>query len=182
MKEYTCKKSTCEKYDIRFNRGEWAFITIDEPTGLFQAHSSFGDYNYSWPCHGRESFKHFILELAEDSYYFLGKVSKEDYFYADKTEESWKKQIIDDRREGDLNKEQARKLWDIVNEIDYDSAECCQRELYDNEIVSELYCEPWYAFEAVVDYSPGAKYFAKNIMPMLAEIIKKELEDSEVEQ
>ena len=185
MKEYTCKKSTCEKYDIRFNRGDWAFITIDESTGLFQAHSSFGDYNYSWPNHGRESFKHFILELADDPSYFLGKVSKEDYFYADETEESWKKKIIEDRRgngDVDLTQEQARELWDIVNEIEFYSAEGCQRELYDNKIVWDLYCEPWYYFETIVGHSPNARFFAKEVMPMFAEIIKKEIEKSEVEQ
>lgn len=181
MEEYTCKKSTCEKYDIRFRRGEWAFITIDESTGLFQAHSSYGDYNYSWSCHGRKSFKHFILELADDPSYFLGKVSREDYFYADLTEESWKKQIIEDRREGYLNQEQARELWDIINKIEFNSAEGCQRELYDNKIVFELYCEPWYHFEVIVGHSPDAKYFAKEIMSMFAEIIKKEIEESEVE-
>ncbi|KFX55810.1 hypothetical protein FDC50_15020 [Clostridium botulinum] len=161
MEEYTCKKSTCEKYDIRFNRGEWAFITIDESTGLFQAHSSFGDYNYSWPYHGRKSFKHFILELADDPSYFLGKVAKDDYFYDDETKENWKKKIIEDRRENYLNKEQARELWNIVEEIEYYSAESCQRELCDNSIVNELYCEPWYNFEVVTGCSPQACFFAK---------------------
>ena len=185
MEGYTCKKSTCEKYDVKFNRGDWAFITIDESIGLFQAHSSFGDYSYSWPCHGRKSFKEFILELAEDSYYFLGKVAKDDYFYDDETQECWKKKIINDRRgngDVDLTEEQARELWDIVEEIEYYSAEGCQRELYNNKIVWDLYCEPWNYVELVVGYSPNARFFAKEVMPMFAKIIKKELEESEVEQ
>lgn len=146
------------------------------------AHSSFGDYNYSWPYHGRKSFKHFILELSEDPSYFLNKVAKEDYFYADKTEEKWKKEIIEDRHAGNLTKKIARDIWNVIDEIDFDSAETCQREICDSDIINEFYTEPWEDFIPVVGYDPDAIYFAKKVMPMFAEIIKKEIEESEVKQ
>jgi hypothetical protein len=84
MKDYTFKKSTCERYDLRWKRSGWAIFTIDENGGLFNCQSDYGDYCYSWPNHGRKSFKHFILELAEDTHYFLKKVAKEDYFDSEK--------------------------------------------------------------------------------------------------
>ena len=82
--EYSIKKTTVEQYEIRVN-SEWAFITLDSDKGIFQAHSSYGDYGYSWPKHGRKNFKDFVLELVKDKEYFLGKVSSEDCFYNDKT-------------------------------------------------------------------------------------------------
>ena len=69
MTQYTFSKGTVEKYDIRWNRGEWAVFTIDNARGLMQCHSSYGDWGYSWPNHGRKSFKHFILELERDYTY-----------------------------------------------------------------------------------------------------------------
>lgn len=179
--EYTFKKSTCEKYEIKLNKYNSMTFTIDD-TGLFQAHGSYGSYSFKWDCHGEKSFKHFILELAKDPHYFLSKVSKGDYFYADKTREEWKKRIIFDRRGKDfesieLTQEEARELWNIIDSIDYYSAEGCQRELYDNKIVWEKYCEPWDYFETVVGYSPSEKYFAKEVMPLFAEILKKELKN-----
>ena len=71
VKEYTYTKGTVEKYDIQWNRGEWAVFTIDNTSGLMQCHSSFGDWSYAWPHHGRESFKHFILEMERDWFYHI---------------------------------------------------------------------------------------------------------------
>ena len=73
--EYKVNKSVCERYDFRFDQWGWAKITIDERDGMFSAQSDYGTYAYSWPHHGRKSFKHFLIEIARDSHYFLKKVS-----------------------------------------------------------------------------------------------------------
>lgn len=181
--EYSFKKSVCEKYEVSINKHDYMTFTIDD-SGLFQAYGSYGSYNFQWSSHGRKSFKHFILDLAKDTHYFLKKVGEGNYFYQKETKEAWKKQIILDRRGKEfesigLTKEEARTLWNIVDGIDYNSAEGCQRQLYDNNIVWEKYCEPWYYFEPVVGYSPNERYFAKEVMPIFAEIIKKEVENNE---
>ncbi|WHH59135.1 hypothetical protein [Petroclostridium sp. X23] len=175
-KKFTFKKSTCERYDIRFGQWGWAIITIDENGGLFNAQSDYGNYSYSWPGHGRKSFKHFILELAKDSSYFLNKVADDNFYYQYETETNWKKRIIEDRKEGELTKEKARVLFDITKDVDFSTAESCVRDLYDHKEVWDIYPEPWYIFNAETGYSPIAIRFAKEVMPMFAEILREEIQ------
>lgn len=175
--EYTCKKSTCERYDIKLKDSYgWAIITIDENGGLFNSQSDYGNYSYSWPNHGRKSFKHFLLELVNDKQYFLGKVADDGYYYQEKTEESWKQEVLRARKERELTKEEARELWDEIIDFDYySSGEAIQNQCYQSEIIAKYYCEPWYSFEVVKGFSPHAHAFANIIMPILGEIIKKEI-------
>lgn len=175
MEEYRFEKSTCEKYTIRWERGGWAIFTIDE-SGLFNCQSDYGDYQYMWPNHGRKSFKHFIMELARDTSYTLGKVAKKEYFDEYGTLEQWKQAIITERKENNLTQEEARALWDEILQINLDNAYSAQQGIYDNRIIGKIYDEPWYVFEAGQVYSPDARYFANIIMPMFAEILKKEIE------
>lgn len=182
MEQYNFKKSTCERYDIKLKDTYegWAIITIDENGGLFNAHTDYGDYNYSWPNHGRESFKHFILELVRDKSYFLGKVADNKYYYAEKTEQAWKEEVIRARKENELNQEEVRELWDEITDFDYYiSNESIQHQCYESDVVNKYYCEPWFYFEVVQGFSPQAHAFADIIMPILGEIIKKEIADSE---
>lgn len=177
---YTVAKRQCEMYEFRFNdRWDWAFISLDESNGIFQAYSSYGTYGYSWSNHGRESFKHFILEVIEDPSYFLRKVAKPDYFDEELTKEKWLQQICRDRYPNDdvkLGKEEARDLYDGVKEEEFYSAERAMEFIFSNETISKCYgCEPWYAFEPVVTYSPDVLGFAKLVLPMLGEVLKKEL-------
>lgn len=182
MEDYTYKKSTCERYDIRLSDDfTWATITIDENGGLFNAQSDFGNYNYSWPQHGRKSFKHFILRLVEDKSYFLRKVATDDHYYQEDTEKAWKEEIIRARRENELNKEQARELWNEITSFDYTSSMHLQYQLQESDVVSKFYYEPWYSFEIVSGVSPSAHAFADIIMPILGDIISKEIKNSELE-
>lgn len=178
MEQYVFEKSTCEKYTLRWNHGGWAVFTIDE-NGLFNCQSDYGDYQYMWPRHGRKSFKHFILELARDSHYLLRKVAKDDYFYEDETLEKWKQAIITERKENNITKNQARDLWDEINQIDLSNSYSAQQGIYESRLINEIYEEPWYVFEVVTGYEPQARYFAKEIMPMFAEILRKEIEECE---
>lgn len=182
MEKYSFKKSTCERYDIKLKDtyGGWAIITIDENGGLFNAHTDYGNYNYSWPNHGRKSFKHFILELVKDKSYFLGKVADDKYYYEDETEKAWKEEVIRARKEEELNKEEARELWNEIVGFDYyTSRESIERQCYENDIVCKYYEEPWYSFDIVDGFSPQANTFADVIMPILGEIIQKEIIEKE---
>jgi len=177
MEKYNFKKSTCERYDIRLvDDYGWATITIDENGGLFNAQSDYDNYSYSWPSHGRKSFKHFILELVSDKPYFLGKVADDKHYYEEKTEKAWKEEVIRARKEGELDKEQARELWDEIIEFDYYlSSESLQHQCYESSIVRKYYDEPWYSFDIIEGFSPQAHAFADIIMPILGDIIKKEI-------
>lgn len=178
MEEYTFKKSTCERYDIRWKPYGWAIITIDENGGMFSAQSDFGNYAYSWPNHGRESFKHFILELARDSHYFLGKVAKENYFDSNKALDRWKSKIIEIRKDRDCTQEQARDAWDFINDLDLSlSKDYLEVRMYESDAINAICEEPWYVFDMDLDYSPQANAFAYKVMPMFADILKEDLRE-----
>lgn len=105
----------------------------------------------------------------------MNKVANDDYFYEDETVKSWKTQVIEDRREDYLSKKEARDIWDAIDEIDTTNDYSAQEGILSNRAVCDAYEEPWHAFETVKGFSPQAKYFAKEIMPMFADIIQKEL-------
>jgi hypothetical protein len=189
MDPYTFKKSTCERYDIRFGRWGWAIFTIDENGGLFNCQSDYGDYSYSWPNHGRKTFKHFIIEIAKDGHYLLNKVAEKDFFDFDEHLKQWKKTLIEMRRErhscDEYTKENIREAWDFLCGLGCvysNSTDLLINEMMYSDELKELgISEPWETFDVNRDYSPQANAFAKEIMPMFADILKKELGIEEVD-
>ena len=183
MEQYTSKKSTCEKYTIRWGSYGWAVFTIDE-NGLFNCQSDYGDYNYMWGNHGCKSFKHFIIKMARDTSYLLKKVAKADTFDYEKTLAGWKDAIISERKELNCSKRQARDAWDVItSQGDYESSpDILLMQICDSEAISDIWDEPWYVFDVDKDYSPQAIAFAHEIMPMFADILKKEIEETDAKK
>lgn len=173
--DYTFSKGTVEKYDIRWNRGEWAVFTIDNATGLMQCHSSYGDWGYSWPKHGRESFKQFILELERDWEYLLKKVS-DPVFDFDKSVKYWKEHIIELRRDGSCTKDEAREAFDVIEGLEIDNAGYCAAVLNESSAINDANPDFWELLDGVKCYSAQDMIFAKTIWPMLCDIIRKEME------
>lgn len=106
-----------ERYIIRPKPGyEWAFIYVDEKTGVFACYSSFGNYNYCWNHIGTRTLKEFLRGLDFD--YFMGK-TRSGYrrFDYDATVEGIKHHIIDSRRTAYLSKEEAREAWKELDDI-----------------------------------------------------------------
>ena len=136
-----------------------------------------GNFQYRWRNHGRKSFKHFILELARDSHYFLKKVSDRSYFDADETEKLWKQKVIEYRKDDYITKERARELWDDIEDLlgDVRDKTYVEMKVYKGTMFEGI-DEPWCDFEVVTDYPRGAKHFANVIMPEFAKIIKAESE------
>ncbi len=119
---WTFTKKTVEQYQFNGPHGMWAIITLD-PRGIFQAVSDVGDYAYDgWGHHGRESFKHFLLQLTDPDY-FIGKVKRGDReFDFEATLRAVRKRILDKRRAGacvgSLDKAEARAAWDEADELE----------------------------------------------------------------
>ncbi|MDU2064395.1 MAG: hypothetical protein E6713_06085 [Sporomusaceae bacterium] len=173
--EYTFEKSTCQCYDIRFGHGDWAIFTIEENGGLFNCHSSYGAYNYSWPKRGRKSFKHFLIEIARDAEgYLLNKVSDRNSVMFDKTIAKWKKEILDWRKQGSISKEQARQAFDDIEHIDEGSSDYLYSQMHSSSL-SNICPDAWEVFSVETDYPHDAKVFATEIMPIFAQILCNEL-------
>lgn len=174
-----CTKSTCEKYTLKFNRGwDYAVFTIDD-TGILQCHSTFGDYAYHWTAFG-DNFKEFLCEI--NSCYLLDKVARRTYFDLDKYHKKAKNELFKLRRSYEINKEDARELYDFINNelSDYNSYDLVCREIYENDILSKMYSgEVFYSeFAPEQDYTPNATAFAYDIFPKFVEILKEEIKKS----
>lgn len=115
------RKSLVEKYLIHKN-GNWAEFFIDEAYGTLTIRSSFGTYSYGWDSYGHD-LKAFLLSIMdkEDGYYgyILGKLSKgEREFLFDETIKEMKSKILEERREDEINEEEAREMWDEIEGLD----------------------------------------------------------------
>lgn len=176
MKEYTFKKSTCERYDIKFGGWGWAIITIDERGGLFNCQSDYGTYAYTWPNHGSKTFKHFLIEISKSPDYLLKKVAQKTYFDFDSHLEKWKKTIFKMRKEHEITKDQTRELFDFLDYLDSGASyDLIQMDILSNDLVSDLGA-PWDIFEMDKDYTPDAYGFVSEVMPIFASILKNEIE------
>lgn len=180
IKDAKCAKSTCEKYTFSFNKGwDWAIFTIDEH-GLFQCHSSYGDYNHYWGSHGG-NFKKFLCTI--NSGYLLDKVAKEDTFDFEDYIKDTKKEILEMRREESLTSEQARELWDYFNSdmdnFEYTSSlDLVAYEVVGNKTLNKIYRGSVYdsRFMPRKTYSNQALLFAREVYPLFVEELRKELE------
>jgi hypothetical protein len=121
-----------ERFIIRAHH-EWAFVYIDETTGVFACYSSFGSYNYCWTHIGTRTLKEFLLDLDFD--YFMGKTRGLAYkqFSADATLTGIKEYIIEGRRDGWISKEVARTAWeeavDLQSSHDFFGEFCASKVL-----------------------------------------------------
>ncbi len=121
------KKSQVEQYQFNGPDGLWAIITLD-PRGIFQAISDFGSYAYEgWGCHGRASFKHFLVGLTEADY-FITKVCGNGQgrsgpgecgrvFDFDRSVQEIKRDICRMRHQTSLDADVARQCWDELKEL-----------------------------------------------------------------
>lgn len=108
-----------ERYIIRKNH-EWAFVYVDETTGVFSCYSSFGTYAYCWTHIGGQTLKEFLRDLNFD--YFMGKTRPGYWcFDAEATVKGIKLSIIERRRDGYIDKSDARNAWADAEDLWHDN-------------------------------------------------------------
>lgn len=137
---------TIERYNIlpdeavlENHRGEWAYIYIDDETGIFCAYSSFGIYAHQWCAIGTSSMKKFVAGL--DFGYFMGK-TRPDYmkFSFEASVENVKNYICEHRRNGNCSKDEARDAWEDISAFEpTESANVFLNEAHLTDSVSFIY-------------------------------------------
>jgi hypothetical protein len=130
-----------ERYIVR-NRGDWAFIYLDEERGVFTACSSYGDYAYIWSHRGDQSLKDFLRDLEFD--YFMGKTRGLDFkrFDFEATIKGMREFVADARRQGSLSKIEAREAWTDIEELESDhtgSVDLFVERVYGLKAIGEAY-------------------------------------------
>lgn len=137
-------KSNCTRYSIHLN-GEYAVIFINQMgnCGELAIYSSFGTWGYIWSNFGHGDFVDFLIELQYN--YFFKKVDEEDrgrVFDCEGTIKEIKKLILEDRRNKDLEYEDARShIDDIISYEKWHSPQLTKSSFYFtmSEYYSNLY-------------------------------------------
>lgn len=187
-----------EAYQVRGGHGdyEWATILIrgfqatgndgqPREVGEILIHSSFGSWAYQWG-HLGQPFKGWIAGCDDRSYVaekFLG--SKARVFDGDATVRELRRRIIAWRREGDFDKDQARVVWDWIeeNEIELSTSadsfcNCMYGGARDCEVDGRrrtrgFFDEPWELTYTTLDHQFAG--FWRDIMPPFQEALRAEL-------
>lgn len=144
---------------------EWAYIVLDEATGLFSAHGSYGTFAFVWPPEYRsEPLADFLSDLGFD--YFVGKTrgcsARE--FDQEATVRRLKKWIIDARKNGDCTQVEARGAWDSLVGIDETNEPMFVHLIYDDPDLYRVIGSD--AYEAICRrYTPECTEFWRVIWP-----------------
>ena len=158
------------RYNLPNENGEgWAIVFIDDATGCFTALSDWGNVGYRWPEGGLSGdFRAFLLD-CDDGYLTskLGQNRKE--YDAERTLEAVKEAILDDRKDGSLDKFAARREWERLDDFDnlyseHDFTAFCADTRLDD--IGECYCSR---------YVSDVRNFVQHVMPRLRKLLKSEL-------
>lgn len=102
----------------------WADITIRswKNGGSIDVQSDYGTYAYQWYATGCDDIRKFLVRL--DYGYFMGKAHSSRGYETDwdGTAEDIRKEILKDRRKGDMTAEDARTCLDAVGTIEWGEA------------------------------------------------------------
>ena len=160
------KSTDFEVYRIRagYHDQEWATIAIKgwqvpadaycstpREIGEILIHSSFGSWAYQWSHLGVE-FKAWLAGNRDRSYMaekFLGSAAYK--FDGEKTVKGLRERVIEQRRHGGLRKEEARLIWDWIEENEL------ELETSPDSFVNKMYDGPRDCDE--LTRSTGARFF-----------------------
>jgi hypothetical protein len=122
--DWQIRASTARVYKVR-NSKTWAAVTIDEWSGggRLDIQSDDGNFAYAWSSTGTPTLREFLLQLSYD--YFMGKTHPNNgrCFDFEATIERIKSDILESRRTGELDKDEARERWSDIEGMDYTQSE-----------------------------------------------------------
>ena len=190
-------KTTRECYEVRENH-EWANITLacwDRTANVGTKHegtyycgeitiqSSFGTWGYVWTACG-VPFKQFLMRAEFDYVFtkFMGtKLHRHD---GDGTMQQLRRDIIEQRRQGSLDRDEAREAWGAVDwereRIESDETSCdyalmeVASQLGKDHPMREHFADPC-AWPRVTKHDCQAVGFWEKIWPEFVAELKKEI-------
>lgn len=186
----TVHKEICERYLVSHN-GERATISLSDWTrsanegrdtyycGEIMIHSSFGNWGHTWTACA-EPFKAFLLGVEFDYMFtkFMGNDLRR--FDGARSFNEVQRKVIDERRQGTLNHDEARNLWNDLD-LHRDRAESSLPDfvgaMYDASRghprkVTEMLSEPWEM--AATKYDAQAEGFWRELWPEFTAALRAE--------
>lgn len=171
-------------FTISLNKG-WDYLKVTHNTkknfGWINIMSSYGDYSYIWGAMGKDTDLPTFFTKA-NSGYLVDKLfgSERKTFDLDKAISEIKKEVIKDRREGNMDYGMAREIFDFIEEELYSdiSKERFADAMYTSNAIQEWYPEWW-------DRGWGMRYKTRfiilqdEIIPIIQEYFKGQLEEGD---
>jgi hypothetical protein len=155
-------------------RGEWAILVLDEVTGAFFCHGSYGSYSHVWSYRGEGvSLKEFVRDLDFD--YFMKKTRSEyRRFDEEATVNNVKDYICRIRRDDGITSDIAREAWKDIEAIadelyNYKSADLFVDRMYASHPLCRILNPPYEFVRESPD--PDSIGFWNQIWPELLTMI-----------
>jgi hypothetical protein len=161
------------RYALPSEKGEgWAIVHMDS-RGFFATCSDYGNYAYHWSSFG-EDFRSFMLHMERDYDYFGNKLDHDKWhsFSLEQTVKHIKQRILERRREGRFDKDEALEEWECVRDLDDGNIS------WEEWVKSQKLYEDWSAAADLACHEPRGDIlaFCKKTLPRLCKILKAELE------
>ena len=184
-----------QTYRVRTARHEWATIVLfgwqatgndgtPRECGEILINSGFGQWAYSWG-HLGVPFKRFLLKAERD--YIATKFMAADAYKFDGqlTVRELRLRLLRWRKEGRLNKDEARQLWDYIeqNEFELESSmhdfvgamQQADTELISTKAVIRFLQEPWEHIVTSLDIQFAG--FWREVWPVFLDQLRSEIEE-----
>lgn len=180
------KKGAAEHYSIRYKDsdgwGVWGDITLllGEESVQVMAHTDYGSYSYYWSHCGMNP-KEFMT--TTDKHYTMKKLAGNSLMVPDfkNYRRHLVEQLLDYRKQGVFEKEEAREIWDGIHEdhwIEHEDTSLIWERLTETDWFSKLY-EDWdCGFPDKM--KPAASDFFDKIWLPFTEALKGELAAAQV--
>jgi len=171
-------ESTVKMVRFRLNKGwDYVWITYDEERGFITMSSSYGDYSCIWSAIGEGVKLSEFFVTANKGYlvdnFFTGKEST--YFDLDQAKADIKQDVIQGRRDGTIDKEDARAVFDFIrDELNYNmSSEEFSNIMFDSEAINNWNQDWW---DGSIGMKRKGRYITlrDEIIPMIQKYFKGE--------
>ena len=177
---FTCEKTEAVVYKIRVKGLGWANISLHEwpGGGAIDIQSDFGTYSTRWNAIGDEPFRKFLCRV-DRGYFFnacLGNKCQE--LDCDATVKVLKVRILRMRLDGELDRVEARELYDSIDVISAYTVHGFIFEMGESKfwkLVNKLYGGDAVDFPFIERLRVDCSEFWKIIWPCAKEIWSREL-------
>lgn len=182
MKVKILKPTMYKLRQIENSSCSYALITLTdlhENAGTISIESDYGNWSHMWGSMGG-NIREFIIRCGKD--YLMDKFTCNDHkdrgcFNFDKTISRIKREIIEARKEMELEKNEAREMYNESEELNNNAPDNIDAfYMYANNNCPKLFeFYDWESFPIETEYGYGLQAFMNEVLPLFKDILKKEL-------
>lgn len=149
-------------YSFRFPGGGWAIYTVNDGTGEFIVQSDWGNWSYRWntdpKCLGAATLTAFLRKMSDPWYvadkFHYGRPRDREEFDDHATKRGLRKRVGELYGCRKLDLERTKELLDLLDDLDWNSADSFVQSFYDHEDLGVLTAEPY----EWIEQRPTASY------------------------